>query len=151
MNAMTIFSRPTAQAVALILAGVLATGATVARANPEDPVSNPNTLEYPSVIMDLPDYDEPFQRDGVMSQPELFRTIGPGMSEAQVQDLLGAPLSTREGRRGTEWDYNFTFVLPASQHHMVCQYKVVFDGAQQVTESVWRRHQCLDIVNKAAQ
>ncbi len=128
------------------IAALWAAGAAQA-ANPIDPVSNPDKLDYPDVQMELPDYDEPFQRDGVMSQPQRFRQIVPGLPAAEVVRLIGRPLEGASA--GATWDYNFTFRLPRSENYIVCQYKVVFDARQQVKEAAWRRHQCLDIVNGA--
>jgi len=119
-------------------------------ANPIDPVSNPKRLDYPEVHMTLPDYDEPFQRTGIMEQPELFRKVAPGMTSGQVAALLGQPLNGGEATQSRLWDYNFTFRLPRSQNYIVCQYKVVFDQESRVENAYWRRHQCLDIVKGAA-
>ncbi len=149
MQAGTLISDRTplrrAAAGAAILA-LWAAGAAQA-ANPVDPVSNPGKLSYPDVQMELPDYDEPFQRDGIMSQPQRFRQIVPGLPAADVVRLIGRPLES--GPADGAWNYNFTFRLPRSQNYMVCQYKVVFDAEQRVEEAAWRRHQCLDIVNGA--
>lgn len=72
------------------------------------------------------------------------------MAGADVQTLIGKPLAQSNGPRGTEWDYNFKFIMPRSEHYIVCQYKVVLNSTQQVLETVWRRKQCLDIANAAA-
>lgn len=137
----------TALRVAAIAALALWAAGAAQAANPIDPVSNPGKLDYPDVQMELPDYDEPFQRDGVMSQPQRFRQIVPGLPAAEVVRLIGRPLEGASA--GATWDYNFTFRLPRSENYIVCQYKVVFDTRQQVKEAAWRRHQCLDIVNGA--
>ena len=131
---------------ALLLA--LAAAPAVARDNPIDPVSNPNKLDYRDVEARRPDFAPPFLRDGVVSQPARFNELKAGVPAAQVQALLGQPLQEVDGKRGKEWDYNFKFRLPQSQNYLVCQYKVVMDAqAQAVRETVWRRHQCLDLVN----
>jgi len=133
------------------LAGLLTMGAAVqVLANPVDPVSNPNRLDYSNILMDIPDYDEPFRRDGVMSRPQVFTQIVAGMPATDVESMIGRPLAESAGPRGTEWDYNFKFVMPQSENLMVCQYKVVLDQQRQVLETVWRRQQCLNIVNSAA-
>lgn len=132
------------------LASGLLAASLASAANPIDPVSNPNRLDYPDVHMSLPDYDEPFQRAGVMAQPELVRKLTRGMSSGQVVALLGLPLKEEEAVESRLWDYNFTFRLPHSQHYIVCQYKVVFDQDSKVEDAYWRRHQCLDIVKGAA-
>lgn len=150
MKTDVLLRRSAAGLALLALAGLMTACSTQqAGRNPIDPVSNPDKLSYPDVEMKIPDYDEPFKRDGVMTQPERFRQIVPGMPAAEVERLIGKPLEVAGGASGREWNYDFTFILPRSQNYLVCQYKVVFDGAQQVSGSAWRRHQCLDIVNNA--
>ena len=134
---------------AVLLAGTVAAGVAHARSNPTDPVSNPEKLDYSDVNMTIPKYDEPFQRDGVVTRPETFKQITAGMKDSAVQALIGSPLNQTNGSQGVEWNYNFKFLMANSQNYLVCQYKVVFDAEQQVKEAVWRRHQCLDIVAKA--
>jgi outer membrane protein assembly factor BamE (lipoprotein component of BamABCDE complex) len=136
----------------LVLSLALIAGAlpAAARDNPVDPLSNPNKLEYRDVDARRPDFREPFLRDGVVTQPAVFRQVTAGLAAAQVQSILGQPLRESQGPRGPEWDYNFKFRLPESSNYLVCQYKVVFDeGKKAVRETVWRRKQCLDLVSKA--
>lgn len=80
--------------------------------------------------------------------PKGFRQVQAGLTAQQIQSMLGQPLKQTQGSQGLEWDYNFKFLMPQSQNYLVCQYKVVFEGdqAEKVRESVWRRHQCLDLV-----
>ena len=132
----------------LVAATALSAAAWV-QAAPPDPVSNPDKLDYSDVDMTTPKYDEPFQRDGIVFRPEVFKQIQTGMTAAAVESLIGKPLDQDSSSRGTEWNYNFKFLMPDSQNYLVCQYKVVLNDAQQVREAVWRRHQCLDIVNAA--
>ncbi|MBP6018354.1 MAG: outer membrane protein assembly factor BamE [Burkholderiaceae bacterium] len=144
MNAGMFITGHAVRVAVVVLAGLLATGVTQARSNPVDPISNPNGLEYSDIKMNIPDYDEPFRRDGVMSRTEVFRQIKSGVLGNEVEALIGKPLNESSVR---EWNYTFKFVLPQSKNYMVCQYKVVFDSAQKVLETVWRREQCLDIVS----
>ncbi len=131
-----------------VLAAALLSVATsvVARNNPVDPVSNPEKLSYHDVEARRPDFKEPFLRDGVVSRPERFHEIKPGVSQAQVLAVLGQALKTQRGALGTEWDYHFKFQMPQSANYLVCQYKVVFDDSQAVRSAVWRRRQCLDLL-----
>lgn len=130
----------------IALATVAAVGAAapgVTRANPHDPLSNPQNLAFTDVQASRPDFKEPFLRDGVVSNPARLAEVKAGIAPAQVQTVLGQPLQQVVGSRGTEWDYNFKFLLPQSQNYLVCQYKVVFEsGTQAVRETVWRRRQC---------
>jgi outer membrane protein assembly factor BamE (lipoprotein component of BamABCDE complex) len=131
------------------LAAVLALPAQAHR-NPVDTVSNPDRLEYDDVTARRPDFDEPFLRDGLVTDPALMARIGPGLDGAQVRAALGEPLREAQGRHGPEWDYNLKLPLPHAGNYMVCQYKVLFDaGSQRVRNTVWRRRQCQDIVKQA--
>ncbi|WP_225783764.1 outer membrane protein assembly factor BamE [Xenophilus sp. Marseille-Q4582] len=122
-------------------------GCATGHHNPVDATSNPDKLSYQDVEARRPDFKEPFLRDGVVSEPARFAALTAGTPAARVQELLGQPLQKSAGPRGPEWDYHFKFRMPQSQNYLVCQYKVVFDGAgQAVRETVWRRQQCLDLV-----
>lgn len=106
--------------------------------------ANPHELKFTDIEMDLPDYDEPFRRDGRLVAPERLAGIVPGASTAQVRELIGEPLRTGHGRRGPEWDYNLKLGL-ADHDYIVCQYKVVLDArGETVVETAWRRYQCRD-------
>lgn len=136
---------------ALLLGGaslVLGGTAYAWQSNPIDPVSNPDKLKYTDVNIAWSDFKEPFVRDGIVSLPAGFRQVQAGLNAQQIQTMLGQPLKQQQGSRGLEWDYNFKFLMPQSQNYLVCQYTVVFEGeqAQQVREAVWRRRQCLNLV-----
>lgn len=137
-----------AMAAAILLAGCVAVGG---HQNPIDPLSNVHELDYTDVDVRRPDFDEPFVRDGVVSQPAVFREIGAGLAAESIRQRLGEPLQQQDGPRGREWDYHFKFAMPDSANHLVCQYKVVFaaDG-DTVRETAWRRRQCLDLVEPAS-
>jgi len=136
-----------AAATFVLVAALLGVATTAAaRDNPVDPVSNPDKLSYRDVEARRPDFKEPFLRDGVVSRPERFREIKPGINQAQVLAVLGQALKQQRGALGTEWDYHFKFQMPQSANYLVCQYKVVFDDSQAVRSTVWRRRQCLDLI-----
>jgi outer membrane protein assembly factor BamE (lipoprotein component of BamABCDE complex) len=142
----TPHASPTVAAFALA-AALLGTATHVAaRDNPVDPVSNPDKLDYRDVEARRPDFKEPFLRDGIVSRPERFREIKPGVNQAQVLAVLGQALKQQRGALGTEWDYHFKFQMPQSANYLVCQYKVVFDDSLAVRSAVWRRRQCLDLI-----
>ncbi|MFT4248010.1 MAG: OmpA family protein [Pseudomonas sp.] len=130
---------------AALLAAALLAGCAVPGAghhNPVDKASNPNELVFTDVNMGNGDYTEVFVRDGAVTGPNHFRPIVPGLPQERARAILGQPLRESDGSRGHEWDYNFKFVLEPSKNFIVCQYKLVFDQAQQVREQVWRRRQC---------
>lgn len=126
--------------VAVVIAS--AAPAAYAQSPSRAPGINPHDLQYSDVVMDIPDYDEPFQRDGRLVPPARILQVRPGVDAAEVRNLLGKPLGAGDGSRGPEWDYNLKLDL-ADEEYIVCQYKVVFDEAvQQVRETSWRRYQC---------
>lgn len=132
---------------ALAAAMLLGAGAAVARNNPVDVVTNPDKLVYDDLNVRRPDFAEPFLRDGVVREPRLLQVIGAGTTGEEVRSALGEPLQQGDGKKGPEWDYNLKFLMPASANYLVCQYKVVLDAEKKtVTETVWRRKQCQDIV-----
>lgn len=124
----------TMAALTLVGAGALAS----------DPQRSRSQLEYSDVVMERPDFDEPFQRDGRVLPVEKILQVVAGATAEQVREALGNPIQTGQGVRGPEWDYNLKLDL-ADEDFIVCQYKVVFDGrSEQVVETQWRRYQCRD-------
>lgn len=137
--------------IVAVLAGGALAATGCAHNNPVDPVTNPQGLEYADVDMEIPEYDATFARTGTLVRDtSLFNRITPGIPAAQVKQLLGKPRRITSGKLGKEWNYNFTLVMPVSENYLVCQYKVVFDDKQRVRETVWRRDQCLDVVQQTA-
>ena len=123
-----------------------ATIATVSYANPLDEVSNPEALEYADVDIAPEEMNPDFIRDGIVSDASVFAKIVAGLDEDEVRSLLGNPLS----QGGREWDYNFQLKMEQSANYFVCQYKVVFDENALVEETVWRRRQCKQLAEAAA-
>ena len=106
----------------------------------------PPQLDYDDIHMTLPDFDEPFQRDGRTTPVAQVLQVVPGATPDQVRALIGEPLGSGHGERGPEWDYNLKLRL-ADEDFIVCQYKVVFDARREaVVETHWRRYQCRDAV-----
>lgn len=129
---------------AALMAGVAGAGlpsVALGQSNPVDRVSNPSEYKYSDVDTSLRKLHEPFLRDGVVIEPQRFRSITTGLDAAQVQALIGAPVQ----RSARTWDYNFKFKMPQSENYLVCQYKVVFGADQAVSSTAWRRRQCQQI------
>src|SRR5690606_27583796 len=137
-------------AIALLLSPLASadTARTAAAAAPA-PLVDPHGLDYDDIHVGLPEFDEPFQRDGVLVAPARILQVAPGVGADQVRALLGEPLRTGSGQRGPEWDYNLKLDL-ADEDFIVCQYKVVFDAEDgAVVETFWRRYQCRDAIAAA--
>lgn len=121
-----------------MLALSLALGAVHADERPQ--------LDYDDIHMTRPEFDEPFQRDGRVTQVAQVLQVVAGATPDQVRASIGEPLRTGHGSRGPEWDYNLKLDL-ADEDFIVCQYKVVFDArSEAVVETHWRRYQCRDAV-----
>jgi len=129
---------------AAMLAAIGGSGSAYGQRNPVDRVSNPAKFDYANVGIAPADMNPPFVRDGVVSELQRFAAITPGLEQARVQTLLGAPIR----QQGREWDYNFQLRMEQSDNFLVCQYKVVFDDQQLVRETVWRRRQCQQLVGQ---
>lgn len=134
----------------MLAAMLLVPLAAQAQSRSSAPGINPHGLDYSNVEMDLPDYDEPFQRDGRRVPTAQILSVVPGTTAEQVRELLGEPLSTETGERGPEWNYNLKLDI-ADEDFIVCQYKVVFAPDEQtVREISWRRYQCRLAMDKMA-
>lgn len=126
----------------LLALGLLTPMAVDAQSRSSVEPFNPQGLDYSNVYLDLPDYDEPFQRDGRRVPAEQILAVVPGVKAERVRELLGQPLSTGHGERGPEWDYNLKLDI-ADEDFIVCQYKVVFEADNEtVRETSFRRYQC---------
>lgn len=129
--------------LAALLVSSLAAGSAAAQEyNPVDTISNEPQLPYSEVGIAPRDMDAPFVRDGIVRDPSGFRALVAGLTEDQVEGLLGAALA----KNSRDWDYNFKFKMPQSDNYLVCQYKVRFDANKLVETSVWRRRQCQALV-----
>lgn len=128
---------------ALLMAGLGLSSAIAAagQSNPIDTVSNKKALEYPDVEVSPREMSPPFVRHGLVIEPDRIKSIRVGLSQADVRSLLGDPLAGAQST-GRAWDCNVKLKMPQSQNYLVCQYKVVFDERQLVSDTVWRRRQC---------
>lgn len=135
-------------AATLLTAGFYAGMGTAAfaagQSNPVDELSNPDARDFTDVEVSRQDFNETFVRDGVVIEPERFATIKPGLAQPQILPLLGEPLR-QNNSQGLVWNYNFKFKLQQSQNYIVCQYEIMFDEQQVVSDTVWRRRQCQDL------
>lgn len=135
----------------LIVAAISVVVPALAAGNVADEKSNPEKLPFQDIEMRAQDFAAPYKRDGVFEKPQLLQPIQAGVATSEVTALLGQPEHVAPSSNGVDWDYNVKLPLPHSKNTLVCQYKVVVDSKQeQVVETVWRRHQCLDIVNGAS-
>lgn len=122
----------------------LTASAAWAQSNPVDRVSNPDALDYADVEVSPREMNPPFVRHGLVIEPQRLSSVSAGLSGDEVTAILGGPLR-KNGARDGEWDYDVKLKMPQSENYLICQYKIVFDEQDRVSETVWRRRQCAQI------
>ncbi|WP_442113796.1 outer membrane protein assembly factor BamE [Pseudomonas sp. NUPR-001] len=91
----------------------------------------------------FPAVSESYRPQGSYVNLENLANVQPGMSKAQLYELLGAP-HFHEGLFGVrEWDYILRF-RRAGQADRVCQYKVLFDKDMKAQSFLFSPADCLD-------
>lgn len=75
---------------------------------------------------------------------ENLAKVAPGMTKAQVRDLLGAPHFAEGMFDVREWDYLFRVHAANGEAEKSCQYKVLFDDQLQARSFFARPAGCLD-------
>lgn len=97
----------------------------------------------------FPAVSESYRPQGSYANLENLAKIQPGMSKAQLYELIGAP-HFHEGMFAVrEWDYILRF-RRAGQADLVCQYKVLFDKDLQAQSFLFSPANCLDQLKPAA-
>lgn len=90
----------------------------------------------------FPAISESYRPQGSYASLENLEKIQPGMSKAQLYELLGSP-HFHEGLFAVrEWDYILRF-RRAGQADLVCQYKVLFDKDLQAQSFLFSPADCL--------
>jgi outer membrane protein OmpA-like peptidoglycan-associated protein len=89
-----------------------------------------------------------FVRRGSFISPAAISQINTAASRSDVLDLLGAP-----GDESSDewWFYNVNLPVGNAGDYLVCQYRVAFDGLDQVVAADWRRPQCQSRYNELLQ
>lgn len=99
---------------------------------------------FPDAVVPLSELGDEFLRHGEFRSPSSISQVDSGASQADTQRFLGQPVVTREGEDGQQWwFYNINFLLAEDKDDLlICQYRVAFDGQQEVAHTTWRRPQC---------
>lgn len=91
----------------------------------------------------FPAISDSYRPQGSYVNLENLGKVQPGMSKAQLYELLGTP-HFNEGMFGVhEWDYVLRF-RRAGREDLVCQYKVLFDKDMQAQTFLFSPADCLD-------
>lgn len=92
----------------------------------------------------FPDAKNARPEGGTFPSLESLRKIEPGVSKAQIQNLLGAPHFNEGVWSVREWDYLFAFRRDGQVVH--CQYKVLFDRQSIARNIYWSPASCADFL-----
>lgn len=96
-----------------------------------------------SAVPKFPAVSESYRAEGSYVNFEDLAKIQPGMSKAQLYELIGAP-HFHEGLFAVrEWDYILRF-RRGGQADLVCQYKVLFDKDLYAQSFLFSPADCLD-------
>lgn len=101
-----------------------------------------------SAAPQFPSISDSYRPQGSYVNLENLAKVQPGMSKAQLYELLGTP-HFHEGLFGVrEWDYILRFRRPA-QSDLVCQYKVLFDKDMQAQSFLYSPVDCQEQLKPA--
>ena len=107
---------------------------------------------FPDAEVQLAQLDEQFVRRGRLIEPGGIAQVTNGISQGEVQELLGQPVASYEGDAQQWWFYNINLPLSEDMNdYWVCQYRVTFDDQARVSGAEWRRSQCKTRYNEFLQ
>ncbi|HGM5491718.1 TPA: OmpA family protein [Serratia fonticola] len=90
----------------------------------------------------FPDKASAARGEGSYPDVGALAKIKPGMTKAQVYELLGVPHFKEGVMRVKEWDYIFHFPV-AGGAEITCQYKVLYDSSLKVGDTHFLPENCL--------
>ncbi|MEN0617471.1 MULTISPECIES: OmpA family protein [Klebsiella] len=113
---------------------LLLTGCTQSLSNPD--------AEGKTAQPVFPDKESAIRSEGSYPDVGALVKIKPGMTKAQVYELLGVPHFKEGVMRVKEWDYIFHFPT-AGGSEVTCQYKVLYDSDLKVGDTYFLPENCL--------
>jgi hypothetical protein len=99
--------------------------------------------EFPRVSRAFTQMDAVFEREALGRTVAQVRRVDIGNTKNQLVRAVGQPVSAYSDG---SWNFNLSFRLPQG-NRLICQYRVFFDEFEQVAGTIWRRPQCVDIMN----
>lgn len=91
----------------------------------------------------FPETASAVRSEGSFVNLDNLKQIKPGMTKAQVYELLGVPHFNEGVLRVKEWDYIFHFTRE-DKSVLTCQYKVLFDSGMKAQSFFFLPDNCLD-------
>lgn len=104
-------------------------------------LSNPDAQGKATMLI-FPDKASAVRSEGSYPDVNALAKIRPGMTKAQVYELLGVPHFKEGVMRVKEWDYIFHFPTAAGSV-VTCQYKVLYDSSMKVGDTYFLPENCL--------
>ena len=97
----------------------------------------------------FPDKTDAVRTEGSFVNVDNLKQMRPGLTKAEVYELIGVPHFDEGVFRVKEWDYIFNFTQP--DHSVrVCQYKVLFDSDMKAQSFYFLPENCLAAPTKPA-
>ncbi|WP_082683272.1 OmpA family protein [Entomohabitans teleogrylli] len=90
----------------------------------------------------FPEMRSAVRSEGSYPNVSALAKVKPGMSKAQIYELLGVPHFKEGALRVKEWDYIFHFPV-AGGTDITCQYKVLYDSSLKVGSTYFLPENCL--------
>lgn len=95
--------------------------------------------EFEDARVKVKDLGSGYVRQGVAIEPKAISQVVPGLSRSDVRGLMGNPVDETSQQW---WFYNISLPLESARDSLVCQFRIAFDSAGQVSSTQWRRPQC---------
>ncbi|GKX58100.1 OmpA family protein [Leminorella grimontii] len=90
----------------------------------------------------FPEPNSAVRAEGSFVNQDNLKQMRPGLSKAQVYELIGTPHFKEGVFRVKEWDYIFHFTQPDNSV-LTCQYKVIFDSNMTAQSFYFKPEDCL--------
>lgn len=91
----------------------------------------------------FPEASGAVRSEGSFVSLDNLRNVRPGMTKAQIYELLGVPHFNEGVIKVKEWDYIFKFIK-ADNSVLTCQYKVLFDSEMKAQSFYFLPEDCLN-------
>ncbi|MCA1923349.1 OmpA family protein [Buttiauxella noackiae] len=126
--------------LALIVSGVVLLSACTRSVSNVDSQGKTNSPIFP-------DASHAVRSEGSFVNLDNLKQMRPGLSKAEVYELIGTPHFDEGVFRVKEWDYIFHFTKPDNSV-LTCQYKVLFDSNMKAQSFFFAPDDCLSKLNK---
>jgi outer membrane protein OmpA-like peptidoglycan-associated protein len=94
----------------------------------------------------FPDKASATLKEGTFANIENLRKMIPGLTKAQVYDLVGAPHFSEGVFNVRQWDYIFNFRTGKGNDYLVCQYQIKYGENMRTVTGAWDKRECADMV-----